>query len=79
MVSNPLKENSLRQQLESCKEDVFTSIYQVLRDAGVEDAYVSSIELSLRRTGPKCPPGTEPTQEVVERPDGSTVYQVVCK
>lgn len=79
MLENPLSGSRLRQQLDDCKDDVFTAVHQALRNAGLENVYVRTIELFARPAGPQCPAGTEPTLEVFELPDGSIVYQVVCK
>ena len=78
MLENPLSESRL-QQLDDCKYDVFTAVENALRRAGVENVYVRTIELFARPAGPECPAGTTPSLETFELPDGSIVYQVVCK
>ena len=78
MFENPLIEPGLRRQVYDAKQRVYYAVQQALHDAGIDNAYVTSIEVRMGRTGPKCPPGTEPTLKEVEGPDGSTSYIVVC-
>jgi hypothetical protein len=69
-----------RNELKSRKDELFESFKQVLNDAGLGHADITAIRMSIR-PGPRlvCPPGTEPTLEVFETPDGSFEYRVVCK
>ena len=79
MFENPLIESGLRRRIHDSKKEIYFAVHQALRASGIDDAYVTSIEFRMARTAPKCPPGTEPSLEVIERPDGSFLYQIVCK
>lgn len=70
----------IRGQLKTRKYELFDSFRRVLEDAGIENIDLTKIGFSLR-PGPNlvCPPGTQPTLEVFENPDGSFEFRVVCK
>lgn len=70
----------VRDDLKTRKDELFDSFRQVLTDAGFDDIDLTKIGMSIR-PGPRlvCPPGTQPTLEVFETPDGSFEYRVVCK
>ncbi|HJS25134.1 MAG TPA: hypothetical protein VJ751_12320 [Pyrinomonadaceae bacterium] len=69
-----------RDELRTRKNELFEKFTKVLKDADLDNVDLTTIGMSLR-PGPRlvCPPGTQPTLEVFEGPDGSFEYRVVCK
>jgi hypothetical protein len=72
--------DDLYRRLQDRKDDVRESVREALRKAGLyDDVDVKSIEFYARIRGTNCPQGQHPVWEAVQQPDGTIVYQSVCK
>jgi hypothetical protein len=67
------------QRLQSQKDDLLKLIREALRKAGLHDLDIKSIHVDITNRTPRCPSGNPPVWEAVPQPDGSVVYQYVCK
>jgi hypothetical protein len=61
------------------EEKLRDSVERALEDAGLEGVAIRSIHVELAQRVPKCPPGMQPVWERTSLPDGSTIFQWVCR
>ena len=69
------------QTVEERKAEILDQVRQALdtlEPFQFDELHVGLIYLNLRRA-PVCPPGTSPSFEAVQHPDGSVSFQWVCK
>ena len=78
-VSMYEEEDNLRQQLNAIKNDLLKKVQLALAEAGLDDCEVGSIGIFVRKQPRRCPQGQEPVWEPVRKPDGTIVYEWVCK
>jgi hypothetical protein len=67
--------------LEERKAEILNQVKEALdtlEPFQFEELHVSLIHLNLKRA-PVCPPGTSPSFEAVQHPDGSVSFHWVCK
>jgi len=69
----------IHRKLHSAKEDILKQLRGALKDAGLEDIYIGSVHLYLKRPPVQCPVGTEPVWEPETLADGTVIYRWVCK
>jgi len=69
----------LQQQLDERKDDLLRLVSDALRVAGLPHIDVKAIQFDLATRLPLCPDGTSPVWEPRTLPDGSVVYELVCK
>lgn len=75
MMNNDL---DLLQQFQTSNHDLLELVTGALRKAGLHNVDIKSIHVGVKRA-PDCPPGTEPVFEAKPQPDGSVVFQLICK
>lgn len=69
----------VHEQLLTRKDDLFELVKVALRIAGLPDVHIKVIHLDITQRGPHCPAGETAVLESVPQPDGSIVFQWVCK
>ncbi len=69
----------LQRRLHANKDDVLEKVRQALSEAGLNEYEVQSIGLFLKRLPRRCPKDQVPVWEPVRKPDGTVVYEWVCK
>jgi hypothetical protein len=74
-----LDDEDIQQRLHANKDDVLEKIRQALSEAGLHEYEVKSVNLFLRRLPLRCPAGQHPVWDAVRKPDGTVVYEWVCK
>jgi hypothetical protein len=65
--------------LHSNKDHLLHTVRKALAEAGLDQYDLDSIKLYLRRGPRRCPDGKDPVWEPVRKPDGTVVYEWVCK
>jgi hypothetical protein len=70
---------NMHKRLHSGKDRLLKQVRNALEEAGLHDYEIKSISLFLKRTPLRCPVGQEPVWEPVTKPDGTVVYEWVCK
>ena len=67
-------------QVRSSKDSLLDGLRKTLATVGLGEHFeVNSIGLHLKHVPSKCPPGEEPVWEAVIKPDGTVVFEWVCK
>ncbi len=66
-------------RLESKKHDLLEQIRRAIEESGLQGYEVRSIDLFKRHVPLQCPVGQEPVWDLVRKPDGTLVYEWVCK
>ena len=67
--------------LEERKAEILNQVKEALdtlEPVQFEELHVTSIHLNLKQA-PVCPPGTYPSFEAVQHPDGSVSFHWICK
>ena len=73
--------NDLQALVDERKNEILNQVKQALdtlETVQFEELQVGLIHLNLRHA-PVCPPGTSPSFEAVQHPDGTVSFQWVCK
>ena len=67
--------------LHSSKDDLLQKVRNALKEAGLDEYELDSIKLYVKRGPPvrTCPDGNAPVWEPIRKPDGTVVYEWVCK
>ena len=65
--------------LHSSKDLLLHTVRKALTEAGLEQFGLDSIKLHVRHGSRLCPNGKPPVWEPVRQPDGTVVYEWVCK
>lgn len=65
----------------SSKDDLLQKVRNALTEAGLHEYDLDSIRLYVKHGPPvrSCPDGNDPVWESVRKPDGTVVYEWVCK
>jgi hypothetical protein len=69
----------LHQRLEFRKDDLIESLNKVLEEAGLHDIGITSMQFRLTNKLPRCPSGQPPVWVAIPQPDGSIIYELVCR
>lgn len=69
----------VNEQIITRKDDIAELVKVALRVAGIADVHIKEIHLEITKRGPQCPPEQTPVWEAVPQPDGSILFQWVCK
>jgi hypothetical protein len=77
-MSQPKKSND---PLHSGKDALLQKVRDALKEAGLDEYELDSIKLYVKHGPPvrSCPNGNAPVWEPVRKPDGTVVYEWVCK
>jgi hypothetical protein len=67
--------------LHSGKDDLLEKVRNALKETGLDEYELDSIKLYVKHGPPvrSCPGGKAPMWEPVRKPDGTVVYEWVCK
>ena len=77
MANNDLLD--VNEQILTRKDDIAELVKVALRVAGIADVHIKVIHLEITKRGPECPPGQTAVWDGVPQPDGSILFQWVCK
>jgi hypothetical protein len=67
------------QRILARKDDLLELVKEALRKAGLQDLDIKVIHVDITKRGPVCPAGQTAVWEGVPHPDGSIVFQWICK
>lgn len=67
--------------LHSGKDDLLQRLRDVLKETGLDQYDIHSIKLYVKHGPPvrSCPNGSTPVWQPVRKPDGTVVYEWICK
>ena len=74
-----MPKDQFRDRLHAHKDTLLNSMRRVLAEAGLDNYDIDHIRLYVRKGPHLCPEGTEPVWEPTLKPDGTIVYEWVCK